>query len=221
MIAWGDSTIFSNFCLYQPGKAQVLLNLVEWLNHQGGAGLWWLWTLLGLAAIVNGLWLVRHDGSAWLVLVAAAACGWILGSTATAALSAREMPLPSPLEDRRLPQVVIDRTTSQAPLAKGPDNDDRNRARVRVAGAVDSAPGLHDRSGRGRRRLPGRRRGDDLSQPPGDRSVSQAAGRVRRRRRKAAGDRCGPERRAFDFEPDPAAVRLVARLSRSLGAASW
>ena len=27
---------------------------------------------------------------------------------------------------RRLPQVVIDRTTSQAPLAKGPDNDDRS-----------------------------------------------------------------------------------------------
>ena len=63
VIAWGDSTIFSNFCLYQPGKAQVLLNLVEWLNHQGGTGVWWLWTLLGLAAIGNGLWLVRHDGS--------------------------------------------------------------------------------------------------------------------------------------------------------------
>ena len=124
VIAWGDSTIFSNFCLYQPGKAQVLLNLVEWLNHQGGTGLWWLWTLLGLGAIVNGLWLVRQDGAAWLVLVAAMACGWILGSTATAALSAREMPLPSADPDRRLPQVVIDRTASQAPLAKGPDNDD-------------------------------------------------------------------------------------------------
>ena len=125
VIAWGDSTIFSNFCLYQPGKAQVLLNLVEWLNHQGGPGVWWLWTLLGLGAIGNGLWLVRNDGSAWLVLVAAVACGWTLGSTATAALSAREMPLPAPQEDRRLPLVTIDRTTSQAPLAKGAFNDDR------------------------------------------------------------------------------------------------
>ena len=124
VVAWGDSTIFSNFCLYQPGKAQVLLNLVEWLNHQGGTGVWWLWTLLGLGAIVNGLWLVRNDGSAWLVLVAAAACGWTLGSTATAALSVREMPLPSPQEGRRLPLVTIDRTTSQVPLAKGPFNDD-------------------------------------------------------------------------------------------------
>ena len=59
------------------------------------------------------------------MLVAATACGWILGSTATAALLAREMPLPSPQEDRRLPQVVIDRTTSQVPLATGAFNDDR------------------------------------------------------------------------------------------------
>ena len=127
VVAWGDSTIFSNFCLYQPGKAQVLLNLVEWLNHQGGRGLWWLWTLLGLAAIGNGLWLVRSDGSAWLVLVAAAACGWVLGSTATAALLARQMPLPPP-QMYHLPCVVIDRTTSQAPLAKGPDNEDPSGA---------------------------------------------------------------------------------------------
>jgi len=125
VVAWGDSTIFSNFCLYQPGKAQVLLNLVEWLNHQGGPGFWWLWALLGLTAIVNGLRLVRQDGSAWLVLVAASACGWVVGSTTTAALLARQMPLPSPLENRRLPQVVIDRTTSQAPLAKGAFNEDQ------------------------------------------------------------------------------------------------
>ena len=127
VIAWGDSTIFSNFCLYQPGKAQVLLNLVEWLNYQGGLDLWWLWTLLGLGAIGNGLWLVRRDGSAWLVLVAAACCGWTVGSTAVAALTARQAPLPSPLPDgnRRLPPVVIDRTASQVPLASGAFNDDR------------------------------------------------------------------------------------------------
>jgi hypothetical protein len=134
VIAWGDSTIFSNFCLYQPGKAQVLLNLVEWLNHQGGAGVWWLWTLLGLGAIGNGLWLVRRPwvhgarGSAWLVLVAATACGWVVGSTATAAIQARQMPLPAPQEGRRLPQIVIDRTTSQVPLAKGADNEDPSGA---------------------------------------------------------------------------------------------
>jgi hypothetical protein len=129
VIAWGDSTIFSNFCLYQPGKAQVLLNLVEWLNHQGGMDLWWLWTVLGMGAIFNGLWLVRQDGSAWLVLVAAVACGWVIGSTVTAALLFREMPLPKPQEDLRMPLVVIDRTTSQVPLAKGAFYDDGETGR--------------------------------------------------------------------------------------------
>ena len=128
VVAWGDSTIFSNFCLHQPGKAEVLLNLVEWLNHEGGTGVWWLWTLLGLAAIGNGLWVVRRDGSAWLVLLAAAACGWALGSTATAALVVRQMPLTAPRPQEHLPQVVIDRTTSQAPLATGYQNDDRSGA---------------------------------------------------------------------------------------------
>jgi hypothetical protein len=136
VVAWGDSTIFSTFCLYQPGKAQVLLNLVEWLNHQGGTGVWWLWTLSGTAAIASGLWLVRRDGSrapcrapcthgrGRLVLVTAAACGWIVGSTASAALTARQMPLPLPQQDRRMPLVAIDRTTSQVPLAKGAFNED-------------------------------------------------------------------------------------------------
>ena len=144
VVAWGDSTIFSNFCLYQPGKAQVLLNLVEWLNHQGGHG---------RLVAVDACWGWRRSATgcgwsattvrAWLVLVAATACGWILGSTATAALLAREMPLPAPQQDRRLPQVVIDRTTSQVPLAKGAvQRGPRQRTRVRVAGAVDSALGL-------------------------------------------------------------------------------
>ena len=104
-IAWGDSTIFSNFCLYQPGKAQVLLNLVEWLNYQGGRDLWWLWTLLGLGAIGNGLWLVRRD-----VGVAGAGGGRVLrmdcrfdgrgGADGPAA------PLPSPLPERKSPPAA-------------------------------------------------------------------------------------------------------------------
>jgi hypothetical protein len=123
-IAWGDSTIFSSFCIGQTGKFQVLLNMVEWLNRQGGTGVWWLWTLLGLAAIGNGLWMVREDVSSWLVLLAATACGWTLGTAATAALLAREMPLPAPVPERTMPLVVIDRTTSRVPLSNSDTNDD-------------------------------------------------------------------------------------------------
>jgi len=124
VVAWGDSTVFSSFCIGQPGKFPVLLNMVEWLNHQGGTGVWWLWMLLGAAAIGNGLWMVRGDGSAWLVPLAAMACGWTLGTAASAALLAHKMPLPTPAAERRMPLVVIDRTASRAPLASTFKNDD-------------------------------------------------------------------------------------------------
>ena len=197
VVAWGDSTIFSNFCLYQPGKAQVLLNLVEWLNHQGGTGLWWLWTLLGLAAIGNGLWLVRRPG---VRCRRHGCCSWRPRPAAGSSVQrprrpclAREMPLPSPEPDRRLPLVVIDRTTSQAPLAKGPDNDDRSGGGFGLL--EQSIPRLGYTTVRAE--------GDDVFQ--GDavvmicpsRPISEA---FRKRlvayvdgRRKAAGDRCGIE----------------------------
>ena len=139
VVAWGDSTIFSNFCLYQPGKAQVLLNLVEWLNHRRGHGRLVAVDLAGAGgdrqrAVAGPPRRFGLAGAAWRPRPAVGS----LGSTATAALLAREMPLPAPQQDRRLPLVVIDRTTSQVPLAKGPFNDDRKRTRVRLAGAGDS-----------------------------------------------------------------------------------
>ena len=56
--AFTDSTIFSNFCVGQPGKSELMLGLVEWLNH---AAPWtdprpWL-ILLGIAPLAAGLWL--------------------------------------------------------------------------------------------------------------------------------------------------------------------
>ena len=33
VIAFADSTVFSNFCVCQPGKAEMMLGMVEWLNH--------------------------------------------------------------------------------------------------------------------------------------------------------------------------------------------
>ncbi len=57
-IAFTDSTIFSNFCVFQPGKAEIMLNMIEWLNH-GNPPLdprpWLL--LLGLLPLAAGLWM--------------------------------------------------------------------------------------------------------------------------------------------------------------------
>ncbi len=33
ILAFADSTLFSNFCVYQPGKSELFVGLLEWLNH--------------------------------------------------------------------------------------------------------------------------------------------------------------------------------------------
>jgi hypothetical protein len=37
VVAWADSTVFSNFEIFYPGKYEYLLNTMQWLNHQDGA----------------------------------------------------------------------------------------------------------------------------------------------------------------------------------------
>lgn len=116
--AFTDSTIFSNFCVGQEGKAELLLGMVEWVNH---AAPWldprpWL-LLLGIAPLGAGLWLARRSVGAWPLLLAAASCGWTVGSLAAIGAHAWAMPLPDRIHPE--PLVVVDRTVSEAPLAKG------------------------------------------------------------------------------------------------------
>ncbi|MDZ7617060.1 MAG: hypothetical protein U1E05_08650, partial [Patescibacteria group bacterium] len=33
VLAFGDSTIFSNFCTFEPGKAELMRDMIGWLNH--------------------------------------------------------------------------------------------------------------------------------------------------------------------------------------------
>lgn len=119
-VAFTDSTIFSNFCVFQPGKAEVMLGMVEWLNHAAlpiNPRPWLL--LLGLPPLVIGLWTVRGRPQVWLVLLAAGACGWVVASLAITAEQRWAMPTPKCTEPQT--RVVIDRTVSEAPLSQGPD----------------------------------------------------------------------------------------------------
>lgn len=153
VLAFGDSTIFSNFCTFQPGKAELLRDMVEWLNHRnpGDPGPWLL--LVALVPLLSGLWLAcrPHQAGpaanpaaspaagraadppaaqgataaaspgAWLVLLSAGACGWVVASIVVVVIGRWSMPVPEPKPGRRLPRVVIDRTTSDVPLCKGAD----------------------------------------------------------------------------------------------------
>lgn len=119
-VAFTDSTIFSNFCVFQPGKAEMMLGMVEWLNHAAppvNPRPWLL--LLGLVPLALGLWKVRGRPQAWLVLLAAGACGWVVASTAVTAAQRWAMPTPQCVRSQM--RVVIDRNISNAPLSEGPD----------------------------------------------------------------------------------------------------
>lgn len=69
--AWGDSTVFSNFEIYYPGKYELLSNTVNWLNHQddavGGAlrRIMPILVLAGLALFLAN----RREPRAWLAAI--------------------------------------------------------------------------------------------------------------------------------------------------------
>lgn len=118
VLAFTDSTIFSNFCAFQPGKAEFLRGMIEWLNHAPPVVDPRPWLLvLALLTLSAGLWVAWRRQGAWLVLVAAGTCGWVLGAEAVSASQRLSMPVPEAL--RPIPQVVIDRTTSDVLLSKG------------------------------------------------------------------------------------------------------
>jgi hypothetical protein len=85
VLAFTDSTIFSNFCTFQPGKAELMRGMIDWLNHRnpGDPCLWLL--LIGLLPLALGLWLARKCYSAFSIQQAAVGSGqWAVGSQQSA-----------------------------------------------------------------------------------------------------------------------------------------
>ena len=122
-VAFTDSTIFSNFCVFQPGKAELMLGMVEWLNHANP----WLdprpgWLLLGLptagwpdvrrdaATASRNRHVARSAGRRHVRLG-----GRLAGGRRRAPLGHAHARTASVRERR----VVIDRTTSTVPLCQG------------------------------------------------------------------------------------------------------
>ena len=65
VLAWTDSTIFSSFCAFQPGKAELLFGAINWLNHRSRFDRpGWRW---GLAV------------AAWLAALGLVGGGWRVG----------------------------------------------------------------------------------------------------------------------------------------------
>ncbi|MBN1588917.1 MAG: hypothetical protein JW888_05330 [Pirellulales bacterium] len=124
VLAFTDSTIFSNFCIFQPGKAELMLNMLAWLNHGSpfDSRLTWLslvvpLALVGLILVVVGAWMARKLPGGWLLVLAAAMFGAAVCSAAVTARARAAMPLPD--VQQPLFRFVLDRNVSDVPLSKG------------------------------------------------------------------------------------------------------
>ncbi len=118
VLAFTDSTIFSNFSTFEPGKAELVLGMVEWLNHgnRGPDPRPWL-GLLGGALAVAAVALAWRWRCGAILVIAAGLLGLTVAGPVIAATQRAAMPGPEQL--RPFVRVVIDRTVCDTPLSKG------------------------------------------------------------------------------------------------------
>jgi len=115
--AFTDSTIFSNFSTFEPGKVELMLGMLEWLNYRNfrhDVRLFLI--LLGLLLLAGGLTFSRKLSGAWLVMLSAGIFGWAIAAVCTRAIHQYSMPLPKATQP--MIQVVVDRTVCDAPLSR-------------------------------------------------------------------------------------------------------
>ncbi|MBN1672491.1 MAG: hypothetical protein JXR37_15730 [Kiritimatiellae bacterium] len=116
VVAFTDSTIFSNFSAFEPGKSELMLGMLEWLNraNRGGDPRRWL-VAGGILLALAGLGLAR----ARVPPVALVAAG-LLGCTLAGGLIRRHHRAAMPMPGRRRPltMLVVDRTVSDATLSR-------------------------------------------------------------------------------------------------------
>jgi len=114
--AFTDSTIFSNFCVFEPGKTEIMLGMLEWLNHRGGRR-WNVWlALCALAILITAIVLSRQWQTNWLLMLGAGALGWTLSVPIVRAVNRTAMP--EPRSHSPMVRVGIDRTICDAKLPK-------------------------------------------------------------------------------------------------------
>jgi len=114
--AFGDSTVFSNFSTFEPGKAELMLGMLEWLNHRNtSADLRPLLLALGVLLAAVALAMSRRWPGSRLVLLGGALLGWSLAVVSVRAIHQASYPLPKP--SRPFTHVVIDRTVCDTRLS--------------------------------------------------------------------------------------------------------
>jgi len=117
VVAFTDSTIFSNFATFEPGKVELMLGMLEWLNHSNRPfNPQPLLILLGLLFLAIALILSISTSSTLVIIVGAGLLGWATGVVSTQQIHQYSTPLPQ--ANLPMVQVVIDRTVCDAPLSR-------------------------------------------------------------------------------------------------------
>ena len=117
VVAFTDSTVFSNFSTFEPGKAELMLGMLEWLNRADEAGeLRWRLAAVGASALAIVLLGSLLLGGHWLLLAGAGMLGW--AASVLVLLHAPPFAMALPEAKRPMVKVVIDRTVCDAPLSK-------------------------------------------------------------------------------------------------------
>jgi len=115
--AFTDSTIFSNFSAFEPGKKELWMGMVEWLNHRSPPlNPRWPLAVLGVPLAGCGLWVARRSSGAWLVLLASGLLAWSATVLAVNAAHRRGMPALRP--ERPLIRVTMDESISRPDLPR-------------------------------------------------------------------------------------------------------
>jgi hypothetical protein len=129
VLAFADSTLFSNFCVYQPGKIELLMGMLEWLNHSSvldsvsaQRGLGYLAGIAGVVAAALGCVVVRQRPGGWMSLLSVTWVAWAMAAVVVVRVHERSLPLPA--KRSSLPHVMIDRSLSTVPLFTGAFADD-------------------------------------------------------------------------------------------------
>jgi hypothetical protein len=115
--AFTDSTIFSNFSTFERGKAELMLGMLEWLNHRRPSSDFRP-ILIGLGVVlilIASLFALNWSGAP-VVLFGALAFGLSAAALTVQGLHVTTTPTPEPV--RPFMHVVIDRTVCDGPLSR-------------------------------------------------------------------------------------------------------
>jgi len=110
VVAFTDSTVFSNFWFYMPGKSELCLGTINWLDHSNRWGfVRWLLGVLALGVLwLSVRWLSHMNPMAAIIyMLVGALLGVPVGVRAFAAMNRAAYPLPIP--HTPLPRIAFER----------------------------------------------------------------------------------------------------------------